>query len=280
VQADMAAALAMAEVERIERKYSRYIQNSTLSTINRVAGEGGRVTVDEETAGLLDFAFACYEKSDGLFDITAGVLRRVWNFAGKTLPEQDAVKALLPLIGMDKLIWRPPDLGFAISGMELDFGGIGKEYSVDRLAALLEADGIQGALIDLGGDLFALGPHPNGEPWKIGLRNPMNPRLMTGVVSIEFGALATSGDYERCIETNGRRYSHILNPFTGWPARGLASVTVLSAQCMVAGSAATIAMLKARDGIQWLTDLGAHHQWVDDGGQQGGNLPAVWTCRG
>ncbi len=162
IQADMAAALGMAEVERIEEKYSRYKENSTLSTINRVAC-GGTVVVDEETAGLLDYAFACFKKSDGLFDITVGVLRRVWNFSSGSLPNDDAVKTLLPMIGMDKVIWRSPCLSFAVPGVEMDFGGIGKEYAVDRLANLLTAEGIRHGLIDLGGDLFVLGPHPNGQ---------------------------------------------------------------------------------------------------------------------
>jgi thiamine biosynthesis lipoprotein len=274
----MAAALAMAEVERIEKKYSRYDQESTLSIINRAAGGGGTVTLDDETALLVEFAFACHEKSGGLFDITAGVLRRAWNFGSEKLPGADAVDALLPLIGMDKVVWQPPCLSFAVAGMELDFGGIGKEYAVDRLATLLAGEGVTHGLIDLGGDLFALGPHPDGEPWRIGLRNPINPAAAVREIALVRGALATSGDYERCIQADGRRYSHILNPITGWPVEGLASVTVLAARCMAAGSATTIAMLKGKGGIQWLADLGAPHHWLDEAGRQGGNLPIEWTC--
>jgi len=278
VQADMAAALAIAEIERIEKKFSRYDESSILSAINRAGAIGGKVTVDEETAALLDFAFACYEKSGGLFDITAGVLRRAWNFASGSLPEPDAVNALLPLIGMDKIVWRSPSLSFVVAGMELDFGGIGKEYAVDRLASLLAAEGFNRGLVNLGGDLLALGPRADGEPWKIGLRDPLNSAEMAGEVAIERGALATSGDYERCIRSNGRRYSHILNPTTGWPVEGLASVTVLAGRCMVAGSAATIAMLKGESGAQWLAEMGVPHHWVDNTGWRGGNLPTVWTC--
>lgn len=274
----MFAALAAAEVERIEEKYSRYKQSSTLSTINRAAGDGEVVVVDEETAALIDYAFGCYTKSDGLFDITSGVLRRAWNFATGKLPADEAVLRLLPLIGMDKLAWHSPHLGFSVPGMEIDLGGIGKEYAVDRLATLLAAEGINHGLIDLGGDIFVLGPHPNGETWKIGLRDPHDVGKIAGEVAISRGALATSGDYERCIEVDGQRYSHILNPHTGWPVQGLTSVTVLSPQCMVAGSATSIAMLKGWGGIQWLADLGVPHRWVDTNGRRGGIMPAVWSC--
>ena len=103
---------------------------------------------------MLDYAFASYKKSCGLFDVTVGVLRLAWNFSSGRLPDDEAVKALLPLVGIDKLIWKPPNLGFSVRGMELDFGGIGKEYAVDRLAALLAAERVRHALIDLGGDFF------------------------------------------------------------------------------------------------------------------------------
>ena len=271
-QADMAAALAVAEVERIEKTYSRYRADGTLAAINRAAAAGEAVAVDDETAGLLDYAFACYAKSDGLFDITAGVLRRAWDFRSGRLPGRGSVEALLPLIGMDKLDWRRPHLRFAAPGMELDLGGIGKEYAVDRVATLLAADGIDSGLIDLGGDLFALGPLPDGAPWRIGLRDPHDGAKLIGDVALTRGALATSGDYERCLVIGGRRYSHILDPRTGWPVHGLSSVTALAPQCMVAGSATTIAMLKEADGVRWLSALGVPHWWVDDNGRQGGTL--------
>lgn len=277
-QADMAAALAAAEVERIEKTYSRYRPDSVLSMINRAAAAGESFTVDDETAALLDYAFACHAKSDGLFDITAGVLRRAWDFKSGRLPERGAVDGLLALIGMDKLVWQRPHLRFTVPGMELDLGGIGKEYAVDRAATLLAEHGIDSGLIDLGGDLFALGPLPDGTPWRIGLRDPHDGARLLGEVALTHGALATSGDYERCLEIGGRRYSHILNPRTGWPVRGLSSVTALAPQCMVAGSATTITMLKQEDGTRWLAGLGVPHWWVGDDGRQGGNLAPAGRC--
>jgi len=268
-QADMAAAWALAEVERIEAKYSRYSESSTLSSINRAATKGEPVAVDEETAGLFEFAFACHQKSKGLFDITSGILRRAWDFSSGKLPDGSAVSALLPFIGMDKLLWRPPHLIFLQPGMELDFGGIGKEYAVDRLGSLLNSAGIMRGLVDLGGDLVALGPHPDGQPWRIGLRNPDDPTDIAETVALSCGALATSGDYERRIEIDGVRYCHILNPYTGWPVRGLSSVTVVAPQCMEAGSVATIAILKGYEGIPWLACQNLSHCWIDEQGQKG-----------
>ncbi len=274
-RAGVLGAMAVAEVDRIERKFSRYDQSSSLSIINRKAAIGETVRVDEEMAGLLDFAVACFEKSDGLFDITSGILRRAWNFASDRLPTDGSIASLLPRIGMDKLVWRSPDLSFSVAGMELDFGGIGKEYAVDRLASLLAAEGVTQGMIDLGGDFFVLGPHPGGNAWQIGLRDPDNPGQLTDAVAISSGALATSGDYERCLTVDGRRYGHILDPRTGWPARGLSSVTVLAPQCMVAGAMSTIAILKGSDGAKWLSGLGVPHRWVDELGRQGGELPGV-----
>ena len=271
----MLAALAVAEVERINDKYSRYAPTSFLSAINRDAARGHSVKLDQETAALIDYAFACYQKSDGLFDITAGVLRQAWNFTAVALPEPQTVQRLLSLIGLDKVVWQPPHISFPVPGMEIDLGGIGKEYAVDRVAVLLQAEGVEHALIDLGGDFFALGPRADGNDWAIGIRDPQHSVATIGQVLLSRGALTTSGDYARCIRIGGRRYSHILNPKTGWPASGLSSVTALASQCMVAGSMSTIAMLKEREGISWLANTGQSHLWIDDEGKRGGNLAAT-----
>ncbi len=278
VRAASGFAAATAEIDRIERKYSRYDSDSLLSAINRVGAASGEIEVDDETAALLDYAFACHAKSGGAFDITAGILRKCWDFSSGRLPEAEAVASLLPRIGLDKLGWRRPRLRFDVAGMEIDLGGIGKEYAVDRAASVLREAGIDQGLVDLGGDMAVLGPHPDGEPWRIGLRHPRQADALVTQAAVGCGALATSGDYERCIEIAGRRFGHILDPRTGWPVEGLASVTVLGASCMVAGSAATIAMLKGRAGGAWLRSLDIAHLWVDTDGRQGGALPAVFEA--
>ncbi len=267
----LAAGLATAEVERIEAKYSRYDALSELSAINCAAELGESVVVDDETAGLLDYAFSCYRMSGGLFDVTSGILRRVWNFSSGCAPKQSEIDALLPLIGMENLVWERPRLGFRVAGMELDFGGIGKEYAVDRAARVLADQGVRHALIDLGGDLFALGTQPDGRAWKVGVKRPLG-EGPAWEVELASGGLATSGDYERCLKIGDRRFGHILHPKTGWPVQGLSSVTAIADCCMVAGSMTTIAILKERDGVAWLSSLDVPHAWIDSEGRCGGNL--------
>jgi FAD:protein FMN transferase len=268
--ADAAGVAVATEIARIEARYSRYRADSVLSRINAAAKVGRSVDVDDETAGLIDYARACHRKSEGLFDITSGLLRRAWDFSSGSLPSNAAVADLLPRIGLDKVGWHAPRLTFAIPGMELDLGGIGKEYAVDRAAGICVAMGVEHGLIDLGGDIRAIGPRPDGTPWKIGIRHPRSPAAAIATIDMNADSLATSGDYERFIEVDGRRYCHILNPRTGWPASGLSSVSVVSRDCLVAGTLATIAMLKGRDGPTWLRSLGVRHVYVDEDGNLGG----------
>ncbi len=270
-QARRALALAVTDVQRLEARYSRYRDDSLLSAINRVALRGGALQVDEETAHLLDYARTCHALSDGLFDITSGLLRTAWNFQGTTLPSTERLAGLLARVGWEKLRWERPLLAFTQPGMELDMGGIVKEYAADRAAALCQAEGIAHGMVNLGGDIRILGPHPDGSPWRVGIRHPRRADELLQSVAISQGALASSGDYERCIQIDGVRYGHILNPRTGWPVRHLAAVTVLAPLCVLAGSACTIGMLKEEAGPQWLASLGLDHLWVDVAGRVGGS---------
>lgn len=263
---------AIAEVERLEARYSRYRESSFLSQINRVAAQGGEIEVDPETAGLLDYAATCHAQSDGLFDITSGILRRAWRFQEKRLPSAGEVESLLDLVGWHRLVWRSPRLAFPTAGLELDFGGIVKEYAADRVAALLQAAGARNALVNLGGDIRAAGPRADGSAWQIGIRDPRRPGEILMRAPLREGALSTSGDYERCIEIDGVRYGHILDPRTGWPVRYMASVSAFAPLCVVAGSAATIALLRGEDGPGWLERLGLPCVWVDVAGRLGGSL--------
>jgi len=272
--AQMAAERVIVEIDRVEAHYSRYRADSMLSRINETAAAGGCIEVDEESATLLDYAFACHRISDGLFDITSGILRRAWDFGSGRLPAAEQVAALLPRVGMDKLVWARPRLEFSVPGLELDLGGIGKEYAADRAAAICADSGIAHGLVDLGGDIRIIGPHPDGRSWTIGIRDPRRPEVAVADVELAGGALATSGDYERYLEIGDRRYCHILNPRTGWPAEGLRSVSIHADQCLLAGSLATIAMLKGTAGVAWLDSLGQSYHCVDDTGRQHGTLPA------
>lgn len=271
--ADKTAQSAMAEISRIQTQYSRYAADSFLSRINQIAKYGGSIEVDEETAGLLDYAFACFKKSGGLFDITSGILRKAWDFDSPKIPDRGTIESLLPLIGLDKVLWQKPTLTFTTPGMELDFGGIGKEYAADSAAALCLSLGIEHGLVDLGGDICVIGPHPGREPWHIKIRHPRNLDTFMSTVDLEQGAIASSGDYERFIEVEGKRYCHIINPLTGWPVRGLSSVSVIADQCLVAGSVSTIAMLLGRTGKQWLNELRVQYVCLDDEGKLEGTEP-------
>ncbi|OIQ97079.1 thiamine biosynthesis lipoprotein ApbE precursor [mine drainage metagenome] len=264
---------AVDEVLRIERRFSRYRPDSLVSEINRAAAEGRAVELDPEASRLLDYAFACRAKSGGLFDLTTGILRRAWNFNEARLPSNDEIGRLLPYVGMDKLRWEPPVLSFPVPGVELDFGGIGKEYAADRAAAICRERGVRHGLVDLGGDLCVVGPPPDCGSWTVRIRHPRIHDRPLAMVALERGGLATSGDYERYIEVGGNRYCHILNPATGWPARGLRSASAVAGTCLVAGSLTTIAMLKAAEGASWLESLGLPCLWVDDAGMPGGSLP-------
>lgn len=264
--AECAILATIEEVGRIESRYSRYQPLSDLSQINLIAKAGGSVSVDDETAGLLNYAFAAYHRSQGLFDITSGLLRQAWDFRSDQLPAQDVLDRLLPFVGLDKVQWLPPRLSFAQAGMEIDLGGIGKEYAADRAAAICMAAGIEHGLIDLGGDIRVIGPHPDGQPWQIGIRHPRHSDQWMGAASLCQGAIATSGDYERCITIDGRRYGHILDPRTGWPVQQLCSVSVIANECLLAGTLCTTAMLKGNEGPAWLKSLGVPHLSMDEWG--------------
>jgi len=274
-EADAAIEAAVAEVYRIERKYSRYLPASDLSHLNRIGAVGGSIEVDQETAVLLDYAGRCNALSDGLFDVTAGVLRRVWNFRSQEPPDLQLLAETLPLIGWRKLVWSNPVLSFPRPGMELDFGGLAKEYAVDRAVAVCRDHGVAAALVDLGGDIGIVGPQPDGTPWQIGIRDPSAPQRSFAIVALSQGAVASSGDYERYIVLDGRRYSHILDPRTGWPLAETSAVSVASERCLAAGSFSTIAMLKGANGSAWLERLGVAYAVVERSGARAAVPPFV-----
>ena len=251
--------LAANEAWRVERKYSRYRDDSVVGWIHRRRGQVS--VLDPETASLMDFAQQCFEMSGGVFDITSGILRRAWKFDGSDrVPGPALVEQLLPLIGFGKLQWRSPGL-LVPQGMELDFGGIGKEYAVDRAYDLLAARCTEPFLVNFGGDLRANRRPPRG-PWQVGIERPDTDRLAAMLLELEHGALATSGDSRRFILKDGVRYGHILDPRTGWPvADAPRSVTVAASSCTEAGLLATLAMLEGAGARALLENQGARH-WI------------------
>ncbi len=262
-----AALSAVAEVQRIEAKYSRYRADSILSRINAAAGTGRPLPVDSETAGLLDFAASLFQSSGGLFDITSGVLRRAWDFRCGRLPGEAALQALLPLIGWPQVRWADGCVSLPRPGMEIDFGGFGKEYAADRAATALMEAGHRHGWVNLGGDIRVLGPRADGQPWRFGIRHPRQDRATIATVELVSGALATSGDYERFLELDGKRYCHILNPLTGWPVQTWQSISATAPACVAAGALTTIAMLKGLAAPAFLADQQASYLAVDATGR-------------
>ncbi len=239
------------EAWRIEQKYSRYRNDNILHQLNHCNNR--IIHVDDETALLLNFANQCFVMSGGMFDVTSGILRTAWHFDGSDrLPDQTQIDALLPFIGWERVSWRQPIISVPM-GMELDFGGIGKEYAVDKTWQLLTEHTHTPALINFGGDLRVTGARKNGEPWQVGIEKPDANGQTSGILEIASGALATSGDSRRFLLKDRQRYSHILNPSTGWPiANAPRSVTVAAPTCIEAGMMATFASLQGENAEQFL----------------------------
>ncbi|WP_237151637.1 FAD:protein FMN transferase [Oryzibacter oryziterrae] len=270
-----AAGAATAEIERIEAKFTRYDPRSLISEINNVAAKGGDIALDPETTFLLDFAFMAHSASDGLFDITSGALRRAWGHMDQGLPQPEALDDIIRLIGLNKLKWRPPVLSFPIAGMEIDFGGLAKEYAADRAAKICRQAGAQAGLVNLGGDIAVFGNRHDEMPWPVAIRNPFGGDEPAGTLGLRIGGIATSGDTERALVVDGKRYSHIFDPRTGWPVEGLRSVSVRTDSTLLAGALSTIAMLKGPQGVEWLRMRNCEFLAIDHDGNKWGNLAAI-----
>ena len=242
--------LVKAEALRIEAKFSRYCP-SVVTTINENAGR--EVEVDEETADLLDYSVLCYFLSERRFDITSGALRRVWKFDGTAgTPSRAQVRNALKFVGWHRVIWNRPTLRLA-AGMEIDFGGIGKEYAVDRALILAKAYTTAPVLVNFGGDLRVSGPRHDGSPWRVAIEDADQIGTAAGLLELSYGALATSGDTHRYMVSNGARYGHVLDPTTGWPvAHAPRSVTVHADTCTEAGQMAKLALLRGSGAEEFL----------------------------
>jgi thiamine biosynthesis lipoprotein len=246
---------------RIEAKFSRYRDDNIVHLINTSAGRP--VTVDAETAKLLDFAATLTHLSEGRFDITSGVLRKAWAFdGGSYIPAQREIDALLPLVGWHRVAWRSPVLSLQ-PGMQIDLGGVGKEYAVDAAAAIAAgiARGVS-TLVNFGGDMAVYNARRDGRPWQVGVECPDRPGAAASVIKLTRGALATSGDSRRFVLKDGKRYSHVLDARSGWPVPDAPrSVTVAADTCTQAGTMATLALLRGAEAERFLQSQGARY-WL------------------
>lgn len=250
--------LGAAETWRIEAAFSRYRNDNIIYQINN--SQGKAVAVDAETAGLLNYASRCFELSDGMFDISSGLLRQVWRFDGRIVISIDEQKLarILALVGWDKCQWHAPNITIP-AGAELDLGGIGKEYAVDKtLQLLLSQEAKAALLVNLGGDLACSGARQGNQPWLVGVESiaKHSPLQSEGApLALRSGALATSGDSYRYVIYQGKKLSHVLNPKTGYPvAAAPQSVTVAASSCTLAGMLATFAMLHGAGAEDFLAE--------------------------
>ena len=248
--ADRLSSLVATEAWRIEDKFSRYRDDNIVHRINSSAGEA--VEVDDETGKLLDFAATLFEISAGQFDITSGVLRKAWTFDGSdNIPSQADIDLVLANVGWARANWQGPWLTLE-PGMEIDLGGIGKEYAVDRCTAMAKDAESVPLMVNFGGDLAVTAPPKSRGAWKIGIEGP-TPNASETLLDLRQGALATSGDARRFLFRDGVRYSHILDPGLGWPVPDApASITVAANTCTQAGMMSTLAILRGKGAEDFL----------------------------
>ena len=246
------------EAWRIERAFSRYRDDNVIYQINNSQGQA--VEIDQELYGLLTFANQCFLLSEGLFDITSGVLRDIWKFDGSSnIPPRKQAKELLNLIGWNKVVLSETSIRL-LQGMQIDLGGIGKEYVVDRAGLISSEQTKLPVLINFGGDLYSTRPPINQESWDVGIESLGGG--VDAVIKLKQGALATSGDARRFLLKNDKRYSHVLNPRTGWSVNHApSSVTVAAERCIDAGFLSTLAMLMGKNAEEFLGAQDVAH-WI------------------
>jgi thiamine biosynthesis lipoprotein len=244
-RASAAIDAALAELQRVERLMSRFQATSDIGRANAAAG--GAVVVSGETAGVVRRAVAWAEASGGRFDPALGVVSEVWDVGSRLSPPSAAVTHRLAGRSLYRSVdlgdWRgQPAIRLADRDVHLDLGGIAKGHGVDRAVAVLRDHGIEDGIVSVGGDLYALGRRPDGSPWRVGIRSPVEPSQLIGTFDASDEGVATSGDYERFFRYRGVVYHHLMDPATAAPIRSdRHSVTVRAACCRDADAGATAA---------------------------------------
>lgn len=242
------ANIAYTEALRIQNKYSRYSKNNIIYQIN----QGQKTYLDDETHNLFNFAKTAYEASNGKFDITSGVLRKIWKFSNNSIPPtKQQIKNILPYIGFNKIIFENNIVQLP-KGMEIDFGGFGKEYAVDKVFNIINNSYNLPFMINFGGDLRVNKPPSINEYWHIDIANNSNNNFST-FFKLQVGAIATSGNTYRYIYHSGKKLSHILNPNTGSPVKNSPnSISVSANTCIDAGFLSTLALMEGRNAERFL----------------------------
>ena len=257
---------SMKEIKRVEQKMSRFLPASEVSRINKQAlSEGKRasglkegwIPISSELFSLLEEAVRLSNLTKGCFDVTIYPLWKIWKFEGENIevPSKRGIERALELVAYKNMILQDGKIKFAKKGMGIDLGGIAKGYAVDAAINVLKEKNVKSAMVNAGGDIYVLG-RKQGKPWRIGIRHPRKEGEILGIVEVEDRAIVTSGDYERFFFTEGKRYHHIVNPKTGYPAEECQSVTIVAKKATFADGLATgVFVLGPKEGMALIESL-------------------------
>ena len=242
--------LAINEMSRIEKLISSWDENSQTSEVNRNAGIKP-VEVDSELLNLIERSIGISKLTDGAFDISYASMDRIWKFDGsmKTMPSEEAIKASVSKVGFKNIVLdkKAQTVFLKNKGMKIGFGAIGKGYAADKAKKLLKEKGVVSGIINASGDMNTWGKQPNNDAWKVAITNPMDKNKAFALLPIHNEAVVTSGNYEKFVKLNGKRYTHIIDPRTGYPSSGIISVTVFAPKAELADALATSIFVMGKD---------------------------------
>lgn len=248
--------LVIAEITRIENLISDWKSDSQVSDVNQNAGIKP-IKVDREVFELTKKALYFSEITNGAFDISFAAMDKIWKFDGSmtTMPSDEAIKKSVEKVGFKNIILDSlqSTIFLKLKGMKIGFGALGEGYAADKSRDLMLSKGITAGIVNASGDMIVWGKQPDGKPWNIGITNPFDTEKLVSVIQINNGAVTTSGSYEKFVVFNGKRYSHIINPATGYPSTGLSSVTVFGPSAEMAnGFSTSLMVLGKKEGLKLL----------------------------
>ncbi len=251
--------IAIDEITRIEKLISSWDSNSQTSKINRNAGIKP-IKVDKELFDLIERSLAISKLTDGAFDISYASMDRIWKFDGSMnmMPSEKEIENSVDKVGFENIILNKKEstVFLKIEGMKIGFGGIAKGYAADKAKKILQEEGVVAGIVNASGDMNTWGEQPDGEDWKVGIKNPLNKNKVFALIPISNSAVVTSGNYEKFVEFNGVRYSHIINPKTGYPSSGIVSVSIFASKAELADALATSVFVMGLDvGLDFVNQL-------------------------
>ncbi len=242
--------LAIAEITRIEKLISSWDANSQTSLINENAGIKP-IKVDSELFNLIERALGISKLTDGAFDISYASMDSIWKFDGSMteMPTDEEINNSVAKVGYENIVLDKLNhtVFLRIKGMKIGFGAIGKGYAADKAKDLLISKGVTSGIINASGDMAVWGKQPNGSEWKVAIINPLNKNKVFALLPITNGAVVTSGNYEKYVNFKGKRYTHIIDPRTGYPSSGIISVTVFAPEAELADALATSVFVMGKE---------------------------------